>query len=1801
MVSLFNYIKQKANSLLKKSVSGLLVFSMLFQMSFLMSIKSSAEEIYEISSSSAHSQDYISVNGVVIDRDVTLLDNNDGTFTLDIRLSSTYSEEVKNYSATLAENGTFSITHDGWYLLELWGGKGASVEGAGTGGNEGHVYAKVYLTAGQTLFYTLGSDGIATQKSELGGGANGSGGDHGLVGASTVGGGGGYSAVFLYETDEFIRAYGTLNAKNITEADRTSKYIMIAGGGGGAGGAEDGSSRKANGGAGGNNNSASGIVGGENSVAGVYFAGANGTSSGNSTSYVGKGGTNVPGATSNSMWGITDANYQPPDNWFGTVSGKGGSGGSGELRGGGGGAGFAGGSGGLMTSVLFASNIGGGGGGSSFIASTVNDISVQYFSLSDKDAAHLENTNPSSVGGALKITYLDGEDLSFLDNMTIKGCLSPYVLPLAAGFVAEDGNPSSELEVSYKVVEHNHETLIISGFSLRNEKGDVGGFLHITLQFGYSNGFLGGNNVPILYNHGYELDSPMTLFFGDGRETVIEIGEVCGYVNFPYVIEAHGHSNETNSPGTSIPVNALYYDQFATVRASFEDLIVDDAERYKYGRILEIGNYEVYDTSGKMLDVNGIVSPNTTTHYTVVIPVKMTPISDTGYATVGRRNVPDADGWIRFKKDVSIVVPGSRVEQLGKFMTTYTKSLDFDEESGNYIFTLEIKSSTSKENNITPTTDGVNHVVNFDSSSVVEYEHVIEVTGWYLIQAWGGNGGRGGNSLIGSGSGGAGGKGGYVQGYVHLDRGDTIDIFMGVNGADNSSKWTQEGPGGKHSRVSLVKANGESTVLMIAGGGGGGGAYNWGAGREGESVFSTYTTTAPNASNEYSAYDGKTGNGRDGGSAGSNYINTALVKTSIDQNDGFDDYAENLFNGAQNGDYSANTHGGGTTHVKCLMVTDDGDSDVIQEIEKTLTDYAINTTISKYFKIEDVSFGAGELDERYGDPKINYNYTSGSDTALSVDGICPIVLTSTTGDEKTHYASTEFRMYVTLSVADGFLGGNDVPVFKDGVTLLHTQYEEVDGDKKPILPRPSIVLGDNDAADYANVAIDYSILPEVLRPEESLFYQPDDDAVPIPKEALYRTNPSNMPLPVAPEKNSVDSWKYDYVEIVNTVEDIDDKLSPTLTTEYEVTVGIRPASASSKAKTDVKKGGVLNQEEKIHSHITIIFVGHEVIFDLTNLTHNAESLHDRYAAELGEDFTFKLDPIDDDHLLPDNIVVKVGNAELAEGELTYEYTRGSGEVIIKADVITDTVTVSAVAKAPRHKVNYYYAESPDATTFKKVVQEYGEGKPLENAYHLTYIPNEFEGYSFSWDWGDGNTEAPTVMSDSDLFAIGTYTPNSYTLTVNYIYADGSTSSESRIYVYNQEYFISIPQIDGYLAKVDGAATTAISGQMGAQDMTITVIYEASEATLTVVYLHAKTGEQLKSYINECNTGEAYSIDIEQFTGYVQSKDGKNPDPEWTKIEGTMPENGISVTVYCIPKTYTVIFEAADENGESYEYARREVAFGEIYGVDATNGEYSVFGEPARAHHSFLYWYIKDTETRIEEDDVVGDNGDIILVAKWEVHTYTITVKYLFEDGSDVYPEEPNELAHGAEYKFIAKDYSGFTPTPPLVSGKVEGQDLVLVFTYISEYPTEPIIAATVTWGDLSFGFEAGMWDPETHTYKEDTFTPNTEGENTITIKNDDSHVYVENGNEYKRESISINAEVIFNALYEYRDLSGRFTSSSSPDSVATEGEEEFNAVLDIGESETVYFWLVGNFEPTAIGNYAIGSCTVTLRGGDIQK
>lgn len=275
-------------------------------------------------SSEFTASDTVSQNGIAITTKKTLSYIGNNTYKLVLDATSSIKEAYETSIRTSTEDGVFTVPEGGagYYLLELWGGTGGygsdiphitdilnlTIETypGGHGGQSGYTYGYIYLNEGDSLVYNIGTKGANVVITEGAGGGesgSGSGGGAGEYGLYSVGAGGGFSAIYKFSASDHHTTGAT-----VTESERLSKYIMIAGGGGGGGAAnalEYRQTGRADGGRGGIAGiSSSGKLTAENNngVSGTYFVGSNGSSSGSEglgstskTDYVGIGGTDRPG------------------------------------------------------------------------------------------------------------------------------------------------------------------------------------------------------------------------------------------------------------------------------------------------------------------------------------------------------------------------------------------------------------------------------------------------------------------------------------------------------------------------------------------------------------------------------------------------------------------------------------------------------------------------------------------------------------------------------------------------------------------------------------------------------------------------------------------------------------------------------------------------------------------------------------------------------------------------------------------------------------------------------------------------------------------------------------------------------------------------------------------------------------------------------------------------------------------------------------------------------------------------------------------------------------------------------------------------------------------------------------------------------------------------------------------------------------------------------------------------------------------------------------------------------------------
>lgn len=209
-------------------------------------------------------------------------------------------------------------------------------------------------------------------------------------------------------------------------------------------------------------------------------------------------------------------------------------------------------------------------------------------------------------------------------------------------------------------------------------------------------------------------------------------------------------------------------------------------------------------------------------------------------------------------------------------------------------FTFKAYSVDSSGNGsgILATTSVTDYVYNglFDYSSAVQSK-LIEVSGYYKLEVWGAEGGYAYSSPTTY----PGGKGGYSVGTVYLNKGDTVFIHTGGQGAagtTTASVKTGGVNGGGNSGYKMAGSGGGGTDIrinnddilarvIVAGGGGGGANYSGRAGGYGgglnggngtayaeESTAKGGTQTSGGSKGIYGSYNGNDGTFFQGGAAG---------------------------------------------------------------------------------------------------------------------------------------------------------------------------------------------------------------------------------------------------------------------------------------------------------------------------------------------------------------------------------------------------------------------------------------------------------------------------------------------------------------------------------------------------------------------------------------------------------------------------------------------------------------------------------------------------------------------------------------------------------------------------------------------------------------------------------------------------------------------------------------------------------------------------------------------------------------------
>ena len=1630
------------------------------------------------------------------------------TYGVEIKISAAVETHAEPESISASKEGYYTVSKSGYYLLELWGGDGGNgtenrytftgdtkVFPGGTGGDGGYVYAKVWLEKGQTLVYTIGTDGgQAAAGDESAGGENGEGGVHGEVGSRMVGAGGGFSALYFFDKGEFnADEWITDTSIVIPESARLSKYILIAGGGGG-GGAGAGLSYFStdlyapNGGKGGTISSTSYITinGGTHGVSGYVFSGKNGSSSYNSTKYVGRGGTAVPADIVSTELNLAIPQVAPND-WTGTnnTTLPYGAGGSGNLRGGGGGAGFAGGSGGNMYGILDPSNVGGGGGGSSFIADHISYVGDNgeivtkqlNFKISDDDIAndYLTRFNYAKVGGACEITYLgtDSElvDMDVFDNVSLTAEISKY-------FTINKNASSCGGTLSYSTNASTGGTTVkATNLDITPSSEEVTqSVAHVKLVLLANSDFVGGNSVEMVHSIVAELDNP----HGYTNDIVLKAKNDAShdFVNVPlnFVLDTSSYTVTMSNTPKVYNKSDFYTDAYASVRAAVNSGTAD----WRYDYIENIGDYTLWLGDSEQ---GSTVTIESTTVFTVKYVVQLrTPQTDEP-VTVG----PINDEPYVMAKNAVVSIVGDDTARINDVTVTAAKNLEYKNQS--YLFKLIL----------TQTTDEVVFPYSTQkNTSTGGGSYVVPASGWYFIQAWGGNGQNSegvaikSKPLAGSGSikddtkvkGAKGGAGGYVSGYIYMEAGSSIDFNVGSateyldtenylikqHNAATSDVVYKTSPGGAGGNYTTVSINGD--VIIIAGGGGGAGGSAvtdttgsndpfTGSGKSGGNNSSISSTLILNDDNviNYTSYTGKSGTsgsaygtypfndwlgrptgddyatGGDGGSGGANY-RYSVLETGYDYAQSGASLSNEVITAASSLTTSKTSGTAGQVSITLI------DSPKSAEERDKISSSDIELAFSQYFDVKSVTVSATSPSFSYTTTPVDMG-NGNTATILSVtESNTPtrVLTKNAEGVEVLRYRSS-VTLNVTLIPKDGFLGGNDVPVLISGYlgesqTDLQGKVESgvriTKGVEFMHPPQEKIT-------DYANVDINFDFNSGgVENPLFSFHDQTITLGESIKESDLYTFD--------KPQYTGADAWKADFVEFVEPVSDGDDVITPDKTTLYPISVRLR-------AKNEAQNATIVGPVSDVIYELTAtVYVNATVTYSLANMTADGDALIPH-----GRLYSFTIKP-DTGYVLPESISVyhRISDTQRVEVR-SFSYDRTTGLVTLPADIVTNHLEIVAASVKQTYGIHVVYATTVDPDEAPRIFEpqlKYEAGAPIDIDAIIAEAGisvGNITGYTYAWTYDTDDGTKPTTMPANELWVYGGYQKNTYTFTINYVFTDSSVAAPSTTVSvqYCDSYSIASPIIKGYKADLP-----VVSGVQGTSTDTITVTYTAAPGEVIILLIKQDGTNAFDHHIEETLlTGQEKTFNIAEdysLTGYTPSVDS---------VTVYMDGDSQTIIVYYIPNKHTVefVYEGGYNEYPAGKFADAEfdsdksklVEYDNVYSYNAdTNATilYSGLPIPRIAGFSFEGWYLDSEftpEQRVEDITKVTTDADHKLYAKWEAQQFQITIEYnfIYDDGdylpdnydsADVIRNELNNtqtvfsFAYGEEYNVGLNEYVGYS-------------------------------------------------------------------------------------------------------------------------------------------------------------------------------
>ncbi len=334
-----------------------------------------------------------------------------------------------------------------------------------------------------------------------------------------------------------------------------------------------------------------------------------------------------------------------------------------------------------------------------------------------------------------------------------------------------------------------------------------------------------------------------------------------------------------------------------------------------------------------------------------------------------------------------------------------------------------------------------------------------------------------------------------------------------------------------------------------------------------------------------------------------------------------------------------------------------------------------------------------------------------------------------------------------------------------------------------------------------------------------------------------------------------------------------------------------------------------------------------------------------------------------------------------------------------------------------YTVNYLDIDTKETISESKLVEKQEFKKEIISASEVKEIP----GYTYQ----TADFERIIITTKENIINLY-YEKNSYTLTINYVYENGTEAEKTytNSLKYKEKYSVTSPVIPGYTADIE-----TVTGTMGTKDATVTVTYTPNKDTAYKVehYKQNESGYVLAETENLTGTTDTTVTAIPKtYTGYTE-----NTKHAERKANGTILGNGSLVLKLYYDRNTTTAYKV-----EHYKQTESGYVLAETENLTGTT-DITVTATPK------TYAGYTENTTHVERKatgTILGD-GSLVLKLYYDRNTTTAyKVEHYKQNESGYVLAETENLTGTTDTTVTAipKTYTGYTENTKHAERKANG-------------------------------------------------------------------------------------------------------------------------------------------------------------------